>query len=105
MFGTSAENAIDGYNKFGVTLTIGPGISMRGNSGTLGTQLGSDTIVNQGAISADGSGGPVAGTLTINPDVFVNQGTLQVSQGETLSIGGEATAWSNSGSSWRSTRR
>jgi hypothetical protein len=39
-----------------IVLTIGSGITVRGGSGTLGNGL-RDSIVNQGTISADGSGG------------------------------------------------
>ena len=68
----------------GTSLTIGPGITIGGNNGTLGS--GASTywggpanvsITNQGTISADAKGGTVA--LTAQP--FINHGQLQTPAG------------------------
>ena len=69
------------------TLTIAPGITVHGSSGTIGEgsfAYRSDTIVNQGTISADDSGG----TITVNPGILTNQGSLQSGNGGTLNIAG-----------------
>ena len=83
------------------SLTIGAGITIRGSSGTIGEGLGysypDDTIVNQGTITADGSGGLANGTVSINSLTFSNQGTLSASNGETLSL--NSTWWTNSAGS------
>ena len=57
LFGKSGGNALRVYNGSGATLTIGPSITVRGSSGTLGQWWGNGTIVNQGTIAADDSGG------------------------------------------------
>ncbi len=87
VFGTSPSNSVlVGYYGYGSsTLTIGPGITVRGSSGSLSdfsSYYFPSTIVNQGTIAADGSGG----TLTINPTTFQNQGTLAVSNGGTMNV-------------------
>ena len=71
----------------GSTLTIGPGITVRGQSGVLGYSAGqwggpSDvTVINQGTINADGTGG----TVTISGQMLTNLGTLKATTG-TLAI-------------------
>jgi CARDB/Immunoglobulin domain len=72
----------------GSTLTMGSGISIEGQNGILGYGSwwgGSQniSIVNQGAIGADVNGG----TMEVNAEPFVNQGTLSASAG-TLSLNG-----------------
>ncbi len=52
LFGKNGSNTIN-QNYGGTTLTIGPRVTVRGSSGT----LGGAAIVNQGTISADDSGG------------------------------------------------
>ena len=39
------------------TLTIAPGVTIRGSAGTIGSYYSNDTVVNQGTIAADDSGG------------------------------------------------
>ena len=61
----------------GTTLTIGPGITIRGQSGTIGysTYWGGPqnvSVINQGTILADVAGG----TIAIYAQPFVNQGTV-----------------------------
>ena len=77
------------------TLTLGPGITVRGKNGTIGynpTWGGATNVavVNQGTISADVSGG----TITINAQPFSNLGLAQALNGGTLKLN---NSWSNSG--------
>ncbi|MEO8428278.1 MAG: Ig-like domain-containing protein, partial [Verrucomicrobiota bacterium] len=73
------------------TLTIGPGLTIRGGSGRIGgSSLGASSIINQGTIAAD-----VAGqALTFFGDAFTNQGTVEVKNGAELTLGG---SWTNIG--------
>jgi RHS repeat-associated protein len=71
VFGKSGSNFLGMYkpnywDSATDTLTIGPGITVRGSNGTLGEgpyYYRNNSIVNQGTIAADDSGG----TITINP--------------------------------------
>jgi RHS repeat-associated protein/uncharacterized repeat protein (TIGR01451 family) len=77
------------------TLTLGPGITVRGHSGTIGYRSYSGGpqnvgVINQGIISADVS----SGTITISAEPFSNQGLAQAINGGTLTIN---NSWSNSG--------
>lgn len=61
VFGKSVSNAIYEASSSG-TLTIGSGITVHGSNGTLGNfAFYSTTIINQGTIAADDSGGAVPG--------------------------------------------
>ena len=75
-FGTSGTNGLFVYSG---ALTIGSGITVSGSSGF----IEGDTVVNQGTISANAQAG---GTITVNPTTFTNQGTLAVSDTDTLTI-------------------
>ena len=65
VFGKNGSNFLGNYKGYywdstSYTLTIGPGIVVRGSNGTLGDQndgYRNDTIINQGTIAADDSGG------------------------------------------------
>src|SRR5262249_55703875 len=61
LFGKSPSNAVYANTAgTGDTLTIGPNATLRGSSGTLSSYYyftGAGTIINQGAIAADDSGG------------------------------------------------
>jgi hypothetical protein len=72
-----------------LTLTLGSNALVHGTFGTLGDGNG-DTLINQGTINADVSGG----TLTIDSAKFTNNGTLQAANGGELYI---ASSWTNSG--------
>ena len=79
----------------GTTLVIGPGITVRGQNGTLGYSGSYNgpqnvSVVNQGTVSADVGGG----TIAVNAQPFDNQGLAQGINGGTLLLTG---VWSNSG--------
>jgi hypothetical protein len=60
VFGKSSSNFLSTYDttfEDSDTLTIDPGITVRGSSGRLGDSYNGATIVNQGTILADDSGG------------------------------------------------
>ncbi len=74
----------------GTTLVIGSGITVRGQNGVIGNVGGhwaggpaNVSLVNQGTVSADVSGG----TITVNAQPFSNQG-LVMSPAGTLSLAG-----------------
>src|SRR5439155_13716102 len=74
------------------TLTIASGATVRGRGNiTSGyfTSGAANTVVNNGLISAD----LAAATMTINPDVFTNNGTTQAINGASLTI--SSANWSN----------
>src|SRR5262249_23075032 len=64
----------------GASLTIGPGITLRGKQGTI-----NGTFINQGTISADTSGGNISLTGGVN---WSNTGTMQAVNSGTLNLGG-----------------
>ena len=76
-----------GYDQLSVgdgsTLTIGPGITIHGSSGTIGSDDG-DTVISQGTIEADVSGG----FLAVNPANFENEGTIGAANGGGISVKG-----------------
>ncbi|MEI7731935.1 MAG: hypothetical protein WCO56_20345 [Verrucomicrobiota bacterium] len=90
VFGNHPNNTLFLANA-GTTLTNGAGITIRGQTGTIGYGGAPNVaVINQGTISADVSGG----TITVNAQSFNNQGLAQGINGGTLSLLG---AWSNSG--------
>ncbi|MBC7771520.1 MAG: hypothetical protein H7210_03380, partial [Pyrinomonadaceae bacterium] len=82
------------------TLTVGPGITIRGNRGTIGIAVftgGNNALINQGAIISDTSN--LTG-ININADVFTNQGTIVARTSGKLTITpavGTPVALTNSG--------
>jgi hypothetical protein len=78
-----------GSNRFNVeagTLTLAPGITVRGGNGTIGNQSfvgGAATLINQGVIAAD-----VAGrTISVNVNTqTVNQNLMKAENGGTLAL-------------------
>ena len=81
-------------NLAGGTLTIGPGITIHGGSGSIGynPNIGGPAnvvVINQGSILADS-----AGTLTVNGTNWSNSGALQAAGAGVLSLAG---SWSNTG--------
>ncbi len=78
------------------TSTIGSGITVRGQNGTIGQQLnlgGTQTLVNDGLIAADVAGG----TITLTESVVSNNGVLRAINGGTLVLSSNVTG--NVGSS------
>ncbi len=72
------------FNMEGGNLTLGSGITVRGNNGTIGGQSfvgGASTLTNNGNISADVNGGTI--TLAVN-GVVTNNGTMRAQNGGTL---------------------
>jgi hypothetical protein len=73
---------------YGSTLTIGAGITINQGKGTIGSAYyyyyNQGTVVNLGVIKADGSGT----SITINLNSFSNQGTIQASNGGSLTVTG-----------------
>ena len=80
----------------GDTLTIGPSVTVRGSLGAIGyaTYEGSagGSLVNEGTIQADVSGG----TITINGTGDQNIGSLEAHNGATLSLQGSGN-WQDGG--------
>ena len=77
----------NGSNRFTVeagVLTIGPNVTVRGNTGTIGGQVfvgGAASLINNGTISAD----VAAGTITLGVSGGItNNGTLSALNGGTL---------------------
>jgi hypothetical protein len=69
----------------GVALTIGAGVTVRGNTGNIGPAVFSSptgTLINDGEISGDLGNG----TLTVNPAIFTNNGTINVAPGSTVNV-------------------
>ena len=78
---TGAGNRID-LSGDGTT-TFGAGITVRGQNGTIGREInigGTQTLVNNGLISADTAGG----TITIDESAVVNNNRLEARNGGTL---------------------
>ena len=72
------------------TTTFAAGITVRGHSGTIGNQIniaGTQTLVNNGTISADVAGG----TITFSDSAVTNNGTLSALNGGTLVLGSNVT--------------
>ena len=93
VFGDDTVNQINTASSGGDsgTLTIGPGITIDGEYGTIGYDNGAETpLINQGTIAADVSGG----TISVYGAGWSNSGTLEANGG-TLEVNG---TWSSSGS-------
>ena len=59
-FGTSTVNYLEAFGpNTAATLTIGSGITVQGGSGTVGGYYSADSVVNDGTIQADVSGGTI----------------------------------------------
>ena len=67
------------------TTTIGAGITLRGENGTIGQQInlgGTQTLVNNGLISADVTGG----TITLRESAVINNSVIEARNGATLNL-------------------
>ena len=82
VFGDSGNNWLSSYGS-NPTLTIGAGIMVHGQDGYVGYG-GYGTIINQGTILADASGG----TVYVEPGSFQNQGTIGALNGGQLIVQG-----------------
>jgi len=90
LFGGNGNNALYVLGgAAGSTLTIGPNVLVHGKNGAVGFYSGYG-LVNQGTISADTAGG----TILVRSDALSSAGTLQATDGGTLTLAG---AWSNTG--------
>ena len=72
------------------TTTFAAGVTVRGHSGTIGSQInigGTQVLVNNGTISAD----VVGGTINITESVVTNNGTLSALNGGTLLLSSNVT--------------
>ena len=94
IFGQSTSNNDLWVSTAGTTLTIGSGITVRGQNGIVGydSRFGfgysnNVAVVNLGTIQADVSGG----TITVNGTGHQNTGSLAAINGATISIGGALT--------------
>ena len=67
------------------TLTIGPNITIEGNTGGLANDFASGTIVNQGTLIADVAGGTIS--IGNGNGTFSNQGTIQANSGTFRIVG------------------
>jgi RHS repeat-associated protein len=88
LFGGSDFDSL-GISNSNTTLTIGPGLTLHGKSGSIGTSIGS-AFINQGTISPDAAGG----SFFLDGVGWSNQGTIQEAAGETVNFLG---SWSNTG--------
>ncbi len=96
-FNNGTDSAYDSLQEdaAGGTLTIGPGVTISGGTGTIGYNAyvgGQSTVsfVNEGTIESGG-----AGTITLSGNAWSNSGTITSSSGGTIDLAG--TGWSNSG--------
>ena len=80
VFGNSSANGLY-LASSGTMLVIGSGITVHGQSGSVGNGAGS--VINQGVISADSGG-----TISVNAQPFSNQGLAQGINGGTLALNG-----------------
>ncbi|MGD1277517.1 MAG: PA14 domain-containing protein [Tepidisphaeraceae bacterium] len=76
----------DASNAGPATLTIGSGITVEGDAGQVSAQSGDASIVNEGIIDADTSGGTISVSGGGSPGTFTNDGTLEASNGGSLSV-------------------
>ena len=74
------------------TLTIGPDIAVRGGRAVIGSGSGTQTIVNQGTITANIAGG--SNRVHVQPEMFRNEGELRAENGGSLILDND---WTNSG--------
>jgi hypothetical protein len=97
--GSSAGSTLDNYASSGTgVLTLGSHLTINqtGSFADL-TNYSSNGIVNDGTINADFKGGDLTiSGFAIGVVSFINQGTINVSNGDTVTI--NANSWSNSGS-------
>ncbi len=87
VFGASASNSINNDSNLGGaagTLTLGANITVHGKSGSIVNDFATGSIVNQGAINADTSGGTIL--LGSANGRVSNQAAIQITNGASLTI-------------------
>jgi hypothetical protein len=77
LFAGTGANLIQN-NVTSSTLTIGPGITIHGQNGTISNSYSTGTLINQGTINSDTAGGTI--TL-LKPGTLINDGTLEATSG------------------------
>jgi YD repeat-containing protein len=88
LFGGSTSNSLD-IPRSNTTLTIGPGLTLHGRGGTIGTSSGG-AFVNQAPITVD-----QGGTFDFNGTNWINQAAVKADQGGSFVFTG--TNWTNTG--------
>ncbi len=88
---TAYYSSVIGLSDTNQTLTIAAGITLKSSGASL--DVGSNTLLNQGTLSGDGSVGAGSG-FTINGTNWVNDGTIQAINDGTVTLAG---SWTNSG--------
>ena len=113
LFGGSTGNTI-GESAANFILTIDTGLLIHGNKGSIVLNSGTDSLVNNGTIAADVSGGAIlvtaynwtnTGAITLNNSTVTlgagnsgsNTGTISSPSGGTLNISSAAAGWTNTG--------
>src|SRR5215469_7143298 len=87
--GNPSNELIQGLG--GQTLAIGSGIAIKGGDGLIGN--GAATLVNNGTIDADTSGGTINVALGVNGS---NSGTVEAGSGASLTVSGNSSGtWTN----------
>ncbi len=84
-------NGLYEYQPGSATLTIGPNITIHGKTGIVAAYYSGNSVINQGTITADVSGGTITVSFGSNGS---NSGTLAATNEGTLTLGG---TWANSG--------
>ncbi len=85
LLGSSSSNTIGGSGDSGSTLTIGPGVTVHGSDGMVGS-IGYG-LVNRGTIAADVAGGSIAVTGT----GWINAGTIAADPGASVNLQGDSS--------------
>ena len=92
--GSSGSLIVDAPTSPSSTLTIGSGIVVEGQSGSIGLAYGSQpgNLINQGTIQSN----VASGTLSVGGlSALTNTGTLKATNGGTLNVG--AASWNSTG--------
>jgi hypothetical protein len=97
VFGTSIYDFLRSGPTAGSNLTIGPGVTVRGHTGSIGYSVywGGPTDVtftNQGTVQADTAGG----TISLGGKNWSNTGTLGATSGGSLTLFSQDFGWTSS---------
>jgi hypothetical protein len=96
VFGTHVYDFLRAGPTSGSSLTIGPGVTVRGHTGAVGYSiywLGPTdvTFTNQGTIQADTTGG----TISLGGNNWTNTGTVEATGGGSLNLTAPANGWAS----------